>query len=205
MKYTKPLLKLIEEFQKFPGVGPKSAQRMAFHLLNQDMKQIEELSKIILDAKTQIKKCSVCQNLSANDPCEICSNSSRDVKTICVVSEPKDLVAIERTNEFKGLYHVLGGLISPIDGIGPSELTIKELLDRASKSNLNEIIIAFDTSTEGEATTLYLHRILSPIVKKITRLGFGLPVGTELEYADELTISRALESRTEIGGLRSKV
>ena len=198
MKYTKPLLKLIEEFQKFPGVGPKSAQRMAFHVLSQDIQQIEELSKTILEAKTQIKKCSICQNLSANDPCEICSNIQRDKKTICIISDPRDLVAIEKTNEYKGLYHVLGGLISPIDGIGPEELSIKELLGRVSKNNLGEVILALDTSTEGEATTLYLHRILSPVCTKVTRLGFGLPAGTELEYADELTLARALESRTEL-------
>ena len=198
MKYTKPLVKLIEEFQKFPGVGPKSAQRMAFHVLNQDVQKIEELSQAIIDAKTKIKKCSLCQNLSESDPCEICSSSSRDTKMICVVSEPKDLIAIERTNRFKGQYHVLGGLISPIDGIGPDQLMIKDLLGRVSKNNLNEVILALDTSTEGEATTLYLHRILSPICNKITRLAFGLPVGTELEYADELTLGRALENRTEI-------
>ena len=198
MKYTRPLLKLIEEFQKFPGIGPKSAERMAFHVLNRDIKEIEELSKIILEAKTEVKKCSVCQNLTSDDPCEICSSSSRDKKIICVVSEPKDLVAIERTHEFKGMYHVLGGLISPIDGIGPEELTIKELLGKAGKNNIGEIIIALDTSTEGEATTLYLHRILSPLCNMVTRLGFGLPVGTELEYADELTLARALENRKEI-------
>lgn len=198
MKYTKPLVKLIEEFQKFPGVGPRSAQRMAFHVLNQDVQEVEELSQAILNAKTKIKKCSVCQNLSESDPCEICNSSSRDTKIICVVSEPKDLVAIERTNKYKGFYHVLGGLISPIDGIGPEQLTIKDLLGRVSKNNLSEVIVALDTSTEGEATTLYLHRILSPICNKITRLAFGLPVGTELEYADELTLGRALENRTEI-------
>lgn len=198
MKYTKPLVKLIEEFQKFPGVGPKSAERMAFHVLNQDIKKVEELSKIILDAKTQIKKCSVCQNISVNDPCEICTSSSRDTKTICVVSEPKDLLAVEKTNHYKGHYHVLGGLISPIDGVGPDELKIKDLLSRVSKNNLEEVILALDTSTEGEATTLYLHRILSPITKKITRLAFGLPLGAELEYADELTLAKALDNRTEM-------
>ena len=198
MKYTKPLLKLIEEFQKFPGVGPKSAERMAFHVLNQDIQQIEILSKTILEAKTQIKRCSVCKNLSANDPCEICVSVSRDNSIVCVVSEPKVLVAIEKTNEFKGLYHVLGGLISPLDGIGPENLTIKELLNRVSKTNMDEIILALDTSIEGEATTLYLHRILSPVCNRVTRLGFGLPVGTELEYADELTLARALENRSTI-------
>ena len=198
MKYTKPLLKLIEEFQKFPGIGPKSAQRMAFYVLNQDLEQVKQFSETILAAKTQIKKCSVCKNLSSDDPCELCNNHSRDKSIICVVSEPKDLVAIERTNEYKGMYHVLGGLISPIDGIGPDELSIKELLNRVSKNNLKEIIVALDTSTEGEATTLYLHRILSPVCTRVTRLGFGLPAGTELEYADELTIARALESRIEL-------
>lgn len=198
MAFPKPLLKLIEEFQKFPSVGPKSAQRMAFHVLNRDIVQIEELSKAILDAKTQIKRCLICQNLSSDGSCEVCSNKSRDIKTICVVSDPKDLMAIEKTNAFKGTYHVLGGLISPIDGIGPDNLTIKELLNRASKNNVTEVILALDTSVEGEATTLYLHRILSPICNKITRLGFGLSVGSELEYADELTLTRALESRSEI-------
>lgn len=198
MKYTRPLLKLIEEFQKFPSIGPKSAERMAFHIVNQDIKHVEELSKAILEAKTQIRRCSICQNLSANEPCEICANSSRDKRIICVISESKDLVAVERTNEFKGTYHVLRGLISPLDGIGPENLSIKELLGRVSKNNLNEIILALDTSTEGEATTLYLHRVLSPLCSKITRLAFGLPVGTELEYADELTLARAIENRTEI-------
>ena len=198
MKYTKPLLKLIEEFQRFPGIGPKSAERMAFHVLSQDLDKIEEFSKTVLEAKTQIKKCSICQNLSASDPCEICISEARDKTMICVIPEPKDLVAIEKTKAFKGFYHVLGGLISPIDGIGPENLTIKGLLNRVSKNNLKEIILALDTSTEGEATTLYLHRILSPICNKITRLGYGLPVGTELEYADELTLVRALESRSEI-------
>ena len=198
MKYTRPLLKLIDEFQKFPGVGPKSAERMALHLLNQDIEKIEELSKAIIEAKLQIKRCTICQNLTINSPCEICSDTSRDSKIICVISETKDLIAIERTEAFKGFYHVLNGLISPIDGIGPDDLTIKELLNRISKNNLNEVIIALDTSTEGEATTLYLHRITSPICLKITRLGFGLPVGSELEYADELTLTRALENRTQI-------
>ena len=198
MSFPKPLLKLIEEFQKFPSVGPKSAQRMAFHVLNRELPHVEELSKAILDAKTQIKRCFICQNLSADGSCEICSNTSRDIKTICVVSEPKDLIAVERTNAFKGTYHVLGGLISPIDGISPENLSIKELLNRASKNNVNEVILALDTSVEGEATTLYLHRILSPICNKITRLGFGLPVGSELEYADELTLTRAFETRSEI-------
>lgn len=197
MRYTKPLLKLIEHFQRFPGVGPRSAERMAFHILNQDISQIEDLSKTILEAKTQIKKCSVCQNLSSNDPCEICSSDSRDKKIICVVSESKDLLAIDKAN-FKGMYHVLGGLISPIDGIGPDSLTIKELINRVGVNDFSEIIVALDTSTEGEATTLYLYRILSPICNRITRLGFGLPVGTQLEYADELTLSRALENRTLI-------
>jgi recombination protein RecR len=197
MKYTKPLLKLIEQFQRFPGVGPKSAERMAFHLINQEMSQLEEFSKAIIEAKTQIKKCSICQNLSSNDPCEICTNYERDKTTICLVSESKDLAAIDRA-DFKGLYHVLGGLISPIDGIGPDNLTIKELIGRLGKDDIKEIIVALDSSTEGEATTLYLHRILSPLCNRITRLGFGLSVGAELEYADELTLSRALESRTLI-------
>lgn len=198
MSFPKPLLKLIEEFQKFPSVGPKSAQRMAFHVLNRDLLHVEELSKAILNAKIHIKRCPICQNLSTDGSCEICSNTSRNIETICVVSEPKDLMAIERTNAFRGTYHVLGGLISPLDGIGPENLSITELLKRVSKNNISEIILALDTSVEGEATTLYLHKILSSICKKITRLGFGLPVGSELEYADELTLIRALETRSEV-------
>lgn len=198
MTYPRPLLKLIEEFQKFPSVGPKSAQRMAFHVLNKDINQIEELSKIILDVKKQIKRCSICQSFSSEEKCQICSSTERDFKTVCAVSEPKDLIAIERTGVYKGAYHVLGGLISPIDGIGPDNLTIRELLNRVKDNSANEIIIALDTSVEGEATTLYLHRILSPICNKITRLGFGLPVGSELEYADELTLARAISNRTEL-------
>lgn len=198
MSFPKPLLKLIEEFQKFPSVGPKSAQRMAFHVLNRDLLHVEELSKAILNAKIHIKRCPICQNLSTDGSCEICSNTSRNIGTICVVSEPKDLMAIERTNAFRGTYHVLGGLISPLDGIGPENLSITELLKRVSKNNISEIILALDTSVEGEATTLYLHKILSPVCKKITRLGFGLPVGSELEYADELTLIRALETRSEV-------
>lgn len=198
MSYTKPLVRLIEEFQKFPGIGPKSAERMAFHLLNKDVAEIQSLSKAIIEAKTQIKKCSSCQNLSTFDPCEICTDTDREKNIICVVSEPKNMAAIEKTKSYKGLYHVLGGLLSPIDNVGPEELSIKELLGRLSKSDLSEVILALDTSTEGEATTLYLHRILSPICNKITRLAFGLPVGAELEYADELTLARALENRQEI-------
>jgi recombination protein RecR len=171
---------------------------MAFHLIKQDINYIEGFSKTVIDAKNQIRKCSECFNLSSNDPCEICGNTLRDKKTICVVSEAKDLSAVERTNEYKGLYHVLGGLISPLDGVGPDDLVIKELVYRVSNNEPNEIIFALDTSTEGEATALYLHRVLSPLCKKITRLGFGLPAGTELEYADELTISRALENRREV-------
>ena len=198
MTLPRPLLKLIEEFQKFPSVGPRSAQRMAFHLLNRDMLQVEEFSKAIIEAKKQIRKCSVCQSLSSTEICDICSSTRRDSSLICVIAEPKDLTSIERTNAFKGLYHVLGGLISPLDGISPEELAIKQLLERVSKKDVQEVILALNTSVEGEATTLYLHRILSPICKKITRLGFGLPVGSELEYADELTLARAFEARSEI-------
>lgn len=196
MTFPKPLLKLIEEFQKFPSVGPRSAQRMAFHLLNRDILQIEEFSKAIIEAKKQLKKCSVCQSMSSADICEICLDPKRDNILICVVAETRDIVSIERTNAFRGLYHVLGGLISPIDGIGPEELKIKELLERVGTTDIKEIILALNTSIEGEATTLYLHRILSPLCKQITRLGFGLPVGSELEYADELTLTKAFENRS---------
>ncbi len=196
MYFTRPLAKLIEEFQKFPGVGPKSAQRMAFHVLEMNEKSVESFAACIIEAKEKVKHCSKCFHLSAQDPCEICADDRRDQQTICVIAEPRDLIALERTREFKGLYHVLTGLISPLEGRGPEQLSIRELINRVP--NLNEVILAINPTVEGDATVLYLSQLIKPFKVKVTRIAFGLPVGADLEYADDLTLSRALEGRREI-------
>lgn len=198
MKYTKPLANLIEFFQKFPGIGPKSAQRMAFHLLKMPVAEVEKFANIMVEAKNNIHYCDVCFNMSASNPCEICQNQNRDKQTICVVSETKDLIAIEKTNEYKGTYHVLQGLISPIDGIGAEDIRIKELLQRIAKDDIKEVILALSPSVEGEATSLYLNKLIKPFNTKVSRIAFGLPVGSDLEYADEITLARAIEGRREI-------
>lgn len=198
MIYPKAIATLIEQFQKFPSVGPKSAQRMAFYLLRMPLSEVKKIAQSIIDAKEQTKTCEVCFNLSANSPCEICSSSRRDRSTICVVSETKDLIAIEKTNEYQGLYHVLQGLISPMDGIGADDIRIKELLNRLTDECVKEVILALSPSVEGEATSLYLSKLIKPFGIKISRIAFGLPVGADLEYADEITIARAIEGRREI-------
>lgn len=195
MEYTKPLAQLIEFFQKFPGIGPKSAQRMAFHLLKMPSGEVEKFSRIIVDAKENIHYCDICFNMSASNPCEICSDSSRDKSVICVVAETKDLIAVEKTREYKGLYHVLQGVISPLDGIGVEDIRIKELLNRAADSNVKEIILALSPSVEGEATSMYITKLLKPFNIQISRIAFGLPVGSDLEYADEITLAKAIEGR----------
>ena len=198
MEYTKPLQKLIEYFQKLPSIGPKTAQRLSLHILKMDTADVENFANAMVEAKTTIKYCSVCYNISSSDPCEICSSTSRDKTTICVVSEAKDLIAIEKTNEYNGLYHVLQGLISPIDGIGPEDIKVKELLTRVHKEDIKEIILALNPSVEGEATALYLSKLLKPFGIKVSRISYGIPLGSELEYTDELTLIRALETRIEV-------
>ncbi len=198
MIYPKSIATLIEHFQKFPSVGPKSAQRMAFYLLRMPISEVEKFAQSMIDAKQNTKTCEICFNLSATSPCEICSSSSRDKSTICVVAETKDLIAIEKTNEYKGLYHVLQGLISPMDGIGADDIRIKELLNRLTDDNVKEVILALSPSVEGEATSLYLNKLIKPFGIKISRIAFGLPVGADLEYADEITIAKAIEGRREI-------
>lgn len=198
MYFTRPLAKLIEEFQKFPGVGPKSAQRMAFHVLDMSAEAAAGLATSIMEAKEQVKHCSQCFHLTAQDPCEICSDTRRDRQTICVVAEARDLIALERTREFRGLYHVLNGLISPLDGRGPEQLTIRELINRIGSESTSEVILAINPTVEGDATVLYLSRLIKPLAVKVTRIAFGLPVGADLEYADDMTLSRALEGRREI-------
>lgn len=198
MIYPKSIATLIEQFQKFPSVGPKSAQRMAFHLLKMPVTEVEKFASAVLEAKQSTVACEICYNLSTTSPCEICSSSSRDRSTICVVAETKDLIAIEKTNEYKGLYHVLQGLISPIDGIGAEDIRIKELLNRLTDENVKELILALSPSVEGEATSLYLTKLVKPFGIKISRIAFGLPVGTDLEFADEITLAKALEGRREV-------
>ena len=198
MIYPKSIAALIEQFQKFPSVGPKSAQRMAFHLLRMSKADVEKFATTILEAKETTKTCEICFNISSNSPCEICSSSQRDRTTICVVSESKDLIAIEKTNEYKGLYHVLQGLISPMDGIGADDIRIKELLTRLTDNEVKEVILALSPSVEGEATSLYLTKLIKPFGITVSRIAFGLPVGADLEYADEITIAKALEGRREI-------
>ena len=198
MIYPKSIAALIEQFQKFPSVGPKSAQRMAFHILKMPMHEVQKFSQTIVEAKENTFACEVCFNLSSTNPCEICKSSNRDKSIICVVAETKDLIAIEKTNEYTGLYHVLQGLISPMDGVGAEDVRIKELLHRLVSEEVKEVILALNPSVEGEATSLYLNKLMKPFGIKITRIAFGLPVGADLEYADEITLARALEGRREI-------
>lgn len=198
MIYPKSIAALIEQFQKFPSIGPKSAQRMAFFLLRMSKGDVENFAKTVIEAKENTKTCEVCYNLSTSSPCEICSSTTRDKSTICVVSESKDLIAIEKTNEYKGMYHVLQGLISPMDGIGAEDIRIKELLNRLTDEGVKEVILALSPSVEGEATSLYLTKLIKPFGIKVSRIAFGLPVGADLEYADEITIAKAIEGRHEI-------
>jgi len=196
--YAAPVAKLIEEFEKLPGIGHKTAQRLAFHVLNLPESRVLSLSNAIREAKQKIKYCSVCSNLTDVDPCNICSSPSRDRSVICVVEDPKDVVAMERTREFKGLYHVLHGVISPMEGIGPEDIKIKELLERLKEGNTREVIVATNPNIEGEATAMYISRLLKPLGIKTTRIAHGIPVGGDLEYADEVTLAKALEGRREI-------
>ena len=198
MIYPKSIATLIEHFQKFPSIGPKSAQRMAFYLLRMPKSEVQKFAQAMIDAKENTKTCEICFNISSESPCEICQSSKRDRSTICVVSETKDLIAIEKTNEYKGLYHVLQGLISPMDGIGADDIRIKELLNRLTNDEVQEIILALPPSVEGEATSLYLTKLIKPFRIKISRIAFGLPVGADLEYADEITLAKAIEGRREL-------
>jgi len=189
---------LIDELGRLPGVGPKSAQRIAFHLLAAEGVDVERLAATLLRVKNEVKFCTICGNVAQADVCRICSDVRRDPAVICVVEEPKDVVAIERTREFRGRYHVLGGAISPIDGVGPDDLRIRELLTRLQDGTVTELILATDPNLEGEATATYLARLLKPMGLTVTRLASGLPVGGDLEYADEVTLGRAFSGRRRI-------
>jgi recombination protein RecR len=196
--YAVPVAKLVEEFQKLPGIGHKSAQRLAFHVINMPMEKVQRLSDSILEAKQKTKYCSVCSNLTDIDPCPLCSGNSRDKTAICVVQDPRDVVAMERTREFKGLYHVLHGAISPMQGIGPEDIRIKELISRLGGGEVKEVILATNPNVEGEATAMYISKLIKPLGVKATRIAHGIPVGGDLEYADEVTLAKALEGRREI-------
>lgn len=196
--YEGPVQDLIDELGQLPGVGPKSAQRIAFHILSADPDDVQRLSDVLVEVKQKVKFCQTCFNVSEDTQCRVCRDPRRETGSICVVEESKDVVAIERTREFRGRYHVLGGAISPIDGVGPDDLRIKELCQRLSDGTVTEVILATDPNLEGEATATYLTRLLGPMGVKVSRLASGLPVGGDLEYADEVTLGRAFEGRRSV-------
>jgi recombination protein RecR len=196
--YAAPIAKLIEELSKLPGVGNKTAQRLAFYLLEMPINEVEELAGSIVNAKRNIKYCNVCCNITDSETCNICSNPKRDNSMICIVEDARDVVAMEKTKEFKGLYHVLHGAISPMEGIGPEDIRIKELLIRLGEHDIQELILATNPNIEGEATAMYISRLIKPLGVKVTRIAHGIPVGGDLEYADEVTLMKALEGRREI-------
>lgn len=201
MLYTSPALEtLIERLSRLPTIGRKTAQRLALYLLKQPASDARQLAQAIAELHERVRTCSICANITEEDPCPICRDARRDRTIICVVEEPNDVLTIERTNEFRGLYHVLGGSLSPMEGIGPDELKVRELLDRlkGTDTQVREIILAMDPNVEGEATTLYLARLLHPIVDNITRIARGIPIGSDLEFADQATLARALEGRTSV-------
>jgi recombination protein RecR len=189
--------KLVQEFSKLPGIGPKSAQRITFHLLRSPEEKAKELAEALTSLKQRVNLCSICCNVTESDPCPICRNSQRDAATVCIVEQPQDILAIEHTGAYKGLYHVLHGAISPTEGVGADDIRTKELLARLDNNTVKEVILATNTNMEGEQTAMYLSRIIAPLGIKVTRLARGLPFGTELEYADDMTLTKALEGRQE--------
>lgn len=197
MDYIPPINNLIEEFEKLPGIGHKTACRLAFYVLNNSPEEGREFAKAIIEAKEKVKFCSVCNNFSDSDICPICKNEKRDKSVICVVSDVKDLIAMERTHEFRGVYHVLQGVISPINGVGPDDIKIKELMSRLNE-NVLEVILATNLNVEGEATAMYISKLIKPLGIKVTRIAHGIPVGGDLEYTDEVTLTMAMEARREV-------
>ncbi len=196
--YAAPIARLVEELEKLPGIGHKTAQRLAFHILDMSDERAGKLADSIIKAKSSIKKCSVCCNLTDVDPCSICSSGTRDKTVICVVEDPRGVVSMERIREYKGMYHVLHGAISPMEGIGPDDITIKELLKRVDGGEVKEVILATNPNIEGEATAMYISKLLKPLGVKVTRIAHGVPVGGDLEYADEITLAKSLEGRREL-------
>ena len=195
MQYIAPLAKLVEQFRSLPGIGAKSAVRLAYHILEMDRSKAESLAKAIMEAKAKVTYCSICFNITDQDPCAICQSEGRDRSVLCVVEEPRDVMAMERTREFRGLYHVLHGALSPLEGVGPDNIRIKELLQRVGAAPVSEVIMATDPDVEGEATAMYVAKLLKPLGISVTRIAHGLPVGGDLEYADEVTLGKALENR----------
>jgi len=196
--YAEPIEKLIDEFRKLPGIGQKTAQRLAYNVLRRPREDAERLSRAIIDVKEKIRYCSRCNNFSDVDPCHYCTSPNRSAEMICVVEEPKDILSIERTREFRGQYHVLHGVLSPINGVGPDDLKLKNLLSRLREDEVVEVILATNPNVEGEATAIYLAKLLKPVGIRVSRIALGVPVGSELEYADEVTMSKALEGRREL-------
>jgi len=195
---ARPISRLIDELNKLPGIGPKTAQRLAYHLLQAPTERSRDLADAVLGIKENLRFCSVCLNITDTDPCGICADETRDVTKVCVVEEPIDIMPLERTRKFRGLYHVLHGVISPSDGIKPEDLRIRELLERLARAGITEVILATNPNVEGEATSMYIQRLISPLGIRVTRLARGLPFGGDLEYADAVTLSRALEGRQEM-------
>ncbi len=195
---AEPVSRLVEEFHKLPGIGPKSAARLTYYLLRMPETEARSLAEAIIDVKQKITLCTSCQNLTDADPCQICRNTARDRSVICVVEEPLDILALERTGQFNGVYHVLHGVISPMEGIGPDDLKVKELLARLKNNTVTEVILATNPNLEGEATAMYLQRLISPLGMRVTSLARGLPVGSDLEYADEVTLGQALDGRRDM-------
>ena len=197
--YPEPVARLIEALQRLPGIGPKTAQRLTFFLLKRPSDEVQGLADSLVQLKAHIVHCRACYNVTEEDPCRICADPQRDARVLCVVEEPNDLLALERTGEFRGYYHVLLGALSPLDGIGPEDLRVRELLVRLERTEVEEVILATNPSVEGEATAIYLAKLLKPLGMRITRIARGLPVGGDLEYADEVTLSKAMEGRREMG------
>ena len=198
MSLPDPLIRLIEELQRLPGIGPKSAQRLAFHILRTPREQTDRLAAAVQEVKECVTYCSVCSNITDTDPCSFCRSEHRDHHVICVVEEPQNVAAIEKTREFKGVYHVLMGALSPLQGIGPDDLKIKSLLARVDRGGVEEVILATNPNVEGEATAIYLARLLKPLGVRVTRIAMGVPIGSDLEYADEVTLHKALEGRRDV-------
>lgn len=196
--YIAPISQLIDEFEKLPGIGHKSAERLAFHVLDMSTQEAEDFAKAITDAKKTVCTCKICQNLSDSEICKICASQKRERSTICVVENPRDVIAMEKTHEYSGLYHVLHGALSPMDGVSPDDIRIKELVTRLGHEEIAEIILATGTTVEGEATAMYIARLLRPFGIKTSRIAHGIPIGGDLEYSDEVTIARAIEGRREL-------